>query len=77
MSDLYTLRKLVSQPSATQTGVVTDVSPQGVITVLSGTRLLVCSASVPVSQGDKVRIQGQVILSKIDQVVRDLPVFRV
>lgn len=76
MSNLHTLRGLLNTQSTTQTGVVSDVS-RGVITVLLGSKQVVCTSGVPVSPKDRVRVQGQVILSKINPAERDIPVFRV
>lgn len=77
MSDLVTLRRLLGGGTGTTTGMVTDVSPQGVVQVLTGSKVLACQSLVDVKAGDRVRVQGLVILSKIDQIAKDIPVFRV
>lgn len=75
MSGLVTLRKLLADPSpSVSSGEVISVSGSTAY-VLSGSRVIPCSYSIPLTAGDKVRVQGLLVLSRIDKVKSDVPVY--
>ena len=78
MNVLQSLRDLVSpKKEDTTTGNVLSIDSSGAVSVLTGSKVIVCVANTPVRVNDRVRIQGSIILSKIAQATGDIPVFRV
>ena len=78
MSNLATLRNLISPSNEpTFVGNVLVVEDNGVVSVLSGAKVVPCFSSIKLVAGDRVRVQGVVVVSKIANVDSDVQVYRV
>jgi hypothetical protein len=78
MSELSKLRELIAPPTEeTFTGTVVGVGINGVFSVLSGAKAVTCFSTLPLQVGERVRVQGLVILTKVSNPANDIPIFKV
>lgn len=79
MSALTDLRRLMSPGAEADntSGVVVGVEAVGSILVRTRKRTLSCTTVVPLVVGDRVRLQGSLVVSKQTSQTESLPEYRV
>ena len=78
MTALRDLRTLIrGQKSDVFTGDVVSVGDSGTVVVSTGSNTVTCFSNRTLAVGDKVRVQGLVVLTKATPESSDTPVFRV
>lgn len=77
MSSLRSLRDLVAPPSGARTGTVVGPVGPGYAYVSSSDGVVHCATTLGLSVGDRVRIIDRTVVARVDQIKKDIPVFRV
>lgn len=80
MSSLNDLRRLMgtdSRAPTTVTGTVLDAVVGGRVLVRTSRRTITCTTVIPVTNGDVVKVQGSLIVSRQVSPADSLPEFRV
>lgn len=78
MSEVSDFRALLApKQNPVFTGTVTGLGLAGQVSVKSGPKVVSCFSTLALAVGDKVRVQGLIVVAKINQTSSATPLFRV